>query len=82
MTKKKAKTGVQEWADTSVNIQYNDILKTWEPNAPEFEERIYAVKEAIRCGHNVSISCEPLLDVDCAIVDDILNNEDIHWYRK
>ncbi len=52
----------------TIGSVYNDILKTWEPNAPEFEERIYAVKEAIRCGHNVSISCEPLLDVDCAIL--------------
>ena len=48
----------------TIGSVYNDVLKAWEPNAPEFEERICAVREAIRCGHNVSISCEPLLDVD------------------
>ena len=53
------------------------VRQLWEPNAPTIEERVASVKEAIRCGHNVSISCEPLLDVDCAVVDYFKDWEEI-----
>jgi DNA repair photolyase len=38
------------------------ILKSWEPNAPSYEERIKAVKLAFERGFQTSISCEPMLD--------------------
>jgi len=38
------------------------VLKFWEPNAPDFEERLAALKYAFDMGFNTSISCEPMLD--------------------
>ena len=48
-----------------------------EPNAPPFEERIDSVKWALQSGHKVSISCEPLLDVDCGIVEALLHDPEL-----
>ena len=38
------------------------ILKFWEPGAPDFEERLAALKYAFDIGYKTSISCEPMLD--------------------
>lgn len=59
----------------TIGTLYNETIDYWEPNAPLFEERIAAVKEALRCGHKVSISCEPLLDPSCKIIDYLLQPE-------
>jgi len=59
----------------TIGSKFNSELQFWEPNAPTFENRILAVKEALRCGHNVSISCEPLLDIHCEIIDYFLQPE-------
>lgn len=40
------------------------ILKLWEPNAPNFEERLESLIHAFKCGFNTSISSEPMLDGD------------------
>jgi hypothetical protein len=40
----------------------SDILKFWEPGAPNFEERLSCLKYAYRAGYKTSISCEPYLD--------------------
>ncbi|MCJ7448369.1 MAG: radical SAM protein [Bacteroidales bacterium] len=37
-------------------------LKSWEPNAPTFEERFSALKYAFKSGFKTSVSCEPMLD--------------------
>jgi DNA repair photolyase len=37
-------------------------LKFWEPNAPNFEERLSALKYAHEKGFTTSVSCEPYLD--------------------
>ncbi len=38
------------------------VLKFWEPNAPDFMERVMALKIAYDMGFKTSISCEPMLD--------------------
>lgn len=40
----------------------SEILKLWEPGAPNFEERLKSLKYAFEKGYSTSISCEPLLD--------------------
>jgi len=37
-------------------------LNFWEPNAPDFEERLESLKYAFNAGYQTSISCEPMLD--------------------
>ena len=46
---------------TSMN---NDIIRFWEPNAPNFEERLNSLKIAYNSGYKTSISIEPLLEKD------------------
>jgi DNA repair photolyase len=41
-----------------------ELLKFWETDAPEFEERFACLKFAKAAGYQTSVSCEPLLDVD------------------
>ena len=38
------------------------VLKFWEPNAPDFCERLASLKHAFECGFETSVSCEPMLD--------------------
>jgi DNA repair photolyase len=40
----------------------NDVLKFWEPNAPELDERMKSLKYAFNSGYNTSVSCEPMMD--------------------
>ena len=40
----------------------NDILKFWETEAPNFEERFDSLKYAFSKGFTTSVSCEPFLD--------------------
>jgi len=40
----------------------SDTLKFWENNAPDFNERLEALKYAFNAGYNTSVSCEPMLD--------------------
>lgn len=40
----------------------NTILKLWEPNAPNFEERLESLIYAFKKNFNTSVSCEPMLD--------------------
>lgn len=40
----------------------SEVLKLWEPGAPDFEERLESLKYAFKKGYSTSISCEPLLD--------------------
>ncbi|MBT4819107.1 MAG: hypothetical protein HON70_25595, partial [Lentisphaerae bacterium] len=38
------------------------VLSFWEPNAPQFEERLECLKHAHEQGFATSVSCEPMLD--------------------
>jgi DNA repair photolyase len=40
----------------------SDILKIWEPNAPDFNERFSCLKHAFENGFQTSLSIEPILD--------------------
>jgi len=39
-----------------------NILKFWELNAPDFDERLESLKYAFNAGYQTSVSCEPMLD--------------------
>jgi len=38
------------------------VLKFWELDAPDFEERLESLKYAFTAGYQTSVSCEPMLD--------------------
>jgi len=40
----------------------NEVLKFWEPNAPDLKERMKSLKYAFNSGYNTSVSCEPMMD--------------------
>jgi len=44
----------------------SDILKFWEPGAPDFLERISCLRYAFHAGYKTSVSCEPYLDAHVA----------------
>jgi len=46
------------------------VLKSWEPNAPSFEERLESLKYAFKNGYQTSVSYEPMLDDK---IDDVIN---------
>jgi len=46
---------------TSIN---DNLLKFWEPNAPNFQERLQSLMLAFDKGYKTSISIEPFLDYD------------------
>lgn len=46
----------------SIGSSDSNILKFWEPNAPDFDERLRALKHAFNSGYTTSISVEPFLD--------------------
>jgi DNA repair photolyase len=47
------------------------VLKFWEPNAPDFEERLDSLKYAFDAGYQTSVSCEPMLDDK---IDQVIEN--------
>jgi len=48
----------------------SNTLKFWEPNAPDFAERLESLKHAHQKGYQTSVSCEPMLDDK---VGDVIN---------
>lgn len=46
----------------------DDVLKFWEPGAPDFKERYECLKYAFKKGFQTSVSCEPMLDNNIAAV--------------
>jgi len=46
----------------------NDVLKFWEPNAPDYEERKASLVYAFDHGFTTSVSCEPILDEDIELM--------------
>jgi DNA repair photolyase len=50
----------------------SDILRFWEPGAPDFPERFKSLKYAYEKGFKTSVSCEPMLDNNIrAVVDKV-----------
>lgn len=68
----------------SIGSTNNNVLKYWEPNAPEFEERLYCLQYVFEQGYQTSISSEPMLWID----QDALYNQtnefitDSIWFGK
>ena len=48
----------------------SNTLKFWEPNPPDFAERLESLKFAFLEGYQTSVSCEPMLDNN---VGDVIN---------
>ena len=46
----------------SIGSKDDTVLKYWEPNAPNFKERLSCLKYAHKYGFQTSVSCEPMLD--------------------
>jgi DNA repair photolyase len=46
----------------SIGSANNEVLKFWEPSAPDFQERLACLKYAFLNGYQTSVSCEPMLD--------------------
>ena len=46
----------------------HDVLKFWEPGAPDYEERKASLRYAYEKGFQTSVSCEPILDEDIAVM--------------
>lgn len=61
---------VDEFEDKKAQLKFrftigsadSSVLKLWEPGAPDFDERLHALRYAFGKGYSTSISCEPLLD--------------------
>jgi DNA repair photolyase len=51
----------------------SNTLKFWEPNAPDFAERLESLKYAFSDGYQTSISCEPMLDNNIGdVIDQVI----------
>ncbi len=48
----------------TITSKEDQLLKFWEPNAPNFTERISSLKLAFNNGYKTSVSIEPFLDYD------------------
>jgi len=46
----------------------DDVLRFWEPGAPDYNERFQALKLAYEREFETSVSCEPMLDEDIALL--------------
>lgn len=46
----------------TIGSSNSDVLKFWEPGAPDFKERLESVKYAYNANFQTSLSCEPMLD--------------------
>ena len=46
----------------------DDVLEFWEPGAPSYEERLKSLMYAYDKGFETSVSCEPILDEDIALM--------------
>lgn len=46
----------------TIGSNYDNILKFWEPNAPNYEERKACLRFALDHGYQTSVSSEPFLD--------------------
>jgi DNA repair photolyase len=62
----------------------SDVLRFWEPGAPDFSERFASLKFAYNKGFKTSISCEPMLDnnIDAVIEKVLPYVTDAIWLGK
>jgi DNA repair photolyase len=68
----------------TIGSRDNKTLKFWEPNAPDFNERLKALKFAYGQDFKTSVSCEPMLDDNIAAVVDAVSPyiTDAIWIGK
>jgi len=68
----------------TIGSSNSELLKKWEPNAPDFNERLESVKYAFENGYKTSISCEPMLDDNIYSVIDLTDEyvTDSIWLGK
>ena len=68
----------------TIGSSNSETLNFWEPGAPDYSERIEALKIAWNSGYRTSVSCEPMLDnkiVD--VIDDVYDYvTDAIWLGK
>lgn len=62
----------------------NEVLKFWEPNAPDFKERFASLQRAFYLGFQTSVSCEPMLDGEINKVVELVKpyTTDAIWLGK
>lgn len=48
----------------TIGSMNDEVLSFWEPNAPDFQERLGCLRHAYKNGYRTSVSCEPFLDCD------------------
>lgn len=46
----------------TIGSNSSQVLRFWEPGAPDFNERLASLKYAYSKGYQTSVSCEPMLD--------------------
>ena len=46
----------------TIGSMNQQVLDFWEPNAPDFQERLGCLRYAYKNGYQTSVSCEPFLD--------------------
>lgn len=46
----------------------HDVLRFWEPGAPDYGERFNSLHYAFTKGYQTSVSCEPILDEDISLM--------------
>ena len=68
----------------TIGSSSSKILRFWEPNAPDYNERKQALVYAFESGYQTSISCEPMLDnkIDNVIDDLSQYVTDAIWLGK
>jgi DNA repair photolyase len=68
----------------TIGSLHDDVLKFWEPNAPNFNNRLCSLKKAFYKGFETSVSCEPFLDGDIVLLVDKLLPfiTDVIWIGK
>ena len=54
----------------TIGSSHSSTLKFWEPNAPDFPERLESLKYAFSEGYQTSVSSEPMLDDN---IGDVIN---------
>jgi len=68
----------------TIGSSNSKVLKFWEPGAPDYLERVQALKIAWESGYSTSVSCEPMLDNKIIkVVEDVYDYvNDAIWLGK
>ena len=61
----------------TIGSSHDNVLSYWEPNAPNFIERVASLVYSYHSGYKTSVSCEPMLDTD---IEEVV--EAVHPYAN